>query len=43
MIELLELDRGECRQLPAAISGRVGVALPGSPPVIRPVNYAFDE
>jgi uncharacterized protein len=46
MIELLELDRGECVRLVAATSGRVGrvaVNEPGLPPVVRPVNYVFDE
>ncbi len=46
MIELLELNRGECLRLVAATSGRVGrIAIddPGSPPIVRPVNYIFDE
>ena len=46
MIELLELDRGECLRLLAATSGRVGriaVEDAGSPPIVRPVNYVFDE
>jgi uncharacterized protein len=49
LIELLELDRGECLRLVAATSGRVGriavdaVDEPGSPPIVRPVNYVFDE
>ena len=46
LIELLELDRGECLRLVAATSGRVGriaVEDPGSPPIVRPVNYVFDE
>ena len=39
MIELLELDRGECLRLVAATSGRVGrvaVNEPGLAPVVRP-------
>ena len=46
MIELLELNRDECLRLLAATSGRVGrVAIdePGSPPIVRPVNFVFDE
>ena len=46
MIEFLEIDRDGCIQMLAAASGRVGrIALSGSgaPPVIRPVNYAFDD
>jgi nitroimidazol reductase NimA-like FMN-containing flavoprotein (pyridoxamine 5'-phosphate oxidase superfamily) len=46
MIEFLEIDDDGCMRMLAAASGRVGrVALnvPGSPPTIRPVNYAFDE
>lgn len=46
MIELLELDRDECLRLVTATSGRVGriaVDEPGSPPIVRPVNYVFDE
>jgi nitroimidazol reductase NimA-like FMN-containing flavoprotein (pyridoxamine 5'-phosphate oxidase superfamily) len=35
------LDAGECRRLLEA--GGVGrVALPGEPPLVRPVNFAFD-
>lgn len=46
LIELLELDRGECLRLVAANSGRVGrvaVDVPDSPPIVRPVNYVFDH
>lgn len=46
MIELLELGRGECLGLVAANSGRVGriaVDVPDSPPIVRPVNYVFDD
>lgn len=46
MIELLELGRGECLRLVAANSGRVGriaVDVPDSPPIVRPVNYVFDD
>jgi nitroimidazol reductase NimA-like FMN-containing flavoprotein (pyridoxamine 5'-phosphate oxidase superfamily) len=39
-----ELDRAECLQLLAANRvGRIAVNLPDWPPVIRPVNYVFDE
>lgn len=43
--EMLELDRPECvRLLKATGVGRVAVSGTGSaPPVIRPVNYVFDE
>ena len=41
---LLELDRAECLRLLAATSvGRVAVNVPDWPPVVRPVNYVFDE
>jgi uncharacterized protein len=43
---LVELTREEClRRLVegAAGIGRIAVAAPGWPPVIRPVNYGFDE
>lgn len=41
---LLELDRAECLRLLAATSiGRIAVNVPDWPPVIRPVNYVFDE
>ena len=46
LIELLEMDRGECLRLVAATSGRVGriaVEEPASPPIVRPVNFVFDE
>jgi uncharacterized protein len=46
MIEFLEIDRAGCLRMLAGASGRIGrIALcaPGSPPVIRPVNYAFDD
>jgi nitroimidazol reductase NimA-like FMN-containing flavoprotein (pyridoxamine 5'-phosphate oxidase superfamily) len=43
--EMLELDRAEClRLLAGGTVGRVAVTAPHRPqPVIRPVNYAFDE
>lgn len=42
--QLLELDREECLRLLAATNvGRVAVNVPGWPPVIRPVNYVFDD
>ena len=42
-IDFLEVDRDGCMRMLAAASGGVGrIALSG-PPVIRPVNYAFDE
>jgi uncharacterized protein len=50
MIEFLEMDREECMRMLAAASGGVGriasvgrIALSVFPPVIRPVNYAFDD
>jgi uncharacterized protein len=46
MIELLELDRGECLRLLLATSGRVGriaVNVPGSAPILRPVNFVYDD
>ena len=46
MIEFLEIDRDGCMRMLAAGSGGVGrIALSPSaaPPVIRPVNYAFDD
>jgi nitroimidazol reductase NimA-like FMN-containing flavoprotein (pyridoxamine 5'-phosphate oxidase superfamily) len=46
LIQLLELDRGECLRLLRATNGRVGriaVNVPGSPPMLRPVNYVFDD
>jgi uncharacterized protein len=44
-VVLEELDRAECfRLLASATLGRVAVAVPDwSFPVIRPVNYVFDE
>jgi nitroimidazol reductase NimA-like FMN-containing flavoprotein (pyridoxamine 5'-phosphate oxidase superfamily) len=43
--EMLELDRAEClRLLAAGTVGRIAVNAPHRPqPVIRPVNYVFDE
>jgi hypothetical protein len=43
--EMLELGRPECLRLLAATGiGRVAVTVPGwDHPVIRPVNYVFDE
>ncbi len=42
--EMRELSRDECLQLLASQTfGRVAVNLGNGPPVIRPVNYAFDE
>jgi uncharacterized protein len=44
MIEFVEIDRDECMRMLAAAAGGVGrVALGESPPMIRPVNYAFDH
>jgi uncharacterized protein len=46
MIEFVEIDREGCMRMLAAASGGVGriaVSGLGSPPTIRPVNYAFDE
>ena len=41
---LVELDRDECLRLLAATSlGRLAVNVEGWAPVIRPVNYVFDE
>jgi uncharacterized protein len=41
---ILELSRDECLRLLASQSfGRVAVNIRGGPPVIRPVNYAFDQ
>jgi nitroimidazol reductase NimA-like FMN-containing flavoprotein (pyridoxamine 5'-phosphate oxidase superfamily) len=42
---LLELDRPEClRLLTKGNVGRIAIAVPDWPhPVIRPVNYVFDE
>jgi nitroimidazol reductase NimA-like FMN-containing flavoprotein (pyridoxamine 5'-phosphate oxidase superfamily) len=42
--EVVELDHGECLRLLAATRlGRLAVNVEGWPPVIRPVNYVFDE
>jgi len=43
--EMLELDREECLQLLAGTGiGRIAVAVPDwSEPLLRPVNYVFDE
>lgn len=43
--ELLELDRQECLRLLAGTAiGRIAVTVPGWPePLLRPVNYVFDE
>ena len=46
MIEFIEIDQKGCLRMLAAGSGHVGrvaVGAPGSPPVVRPVNYAFDD
>ena len=41
---LTELGREECLRLLAGTNlGRVAVHMPGWPPVIRPVTYAFDH
>jgi nitroimidazol reductase NimA-like FMN-containing flavoprotein (pyridoxamine 5'-phosphate oxidase superfamily) len=42
--ELLELDRSECLRLLAGNNfGRLAVTISDRTPVIRPVNYVFDE
>jgi nitroimidazol reductase NimA-like FMN-containing flavoprotein (pyridoxamine 5'-phosphate oxidase superfamily) len=42
--QLVELERDECLRLLAATSlGRLAVNAEGWPPVIRPVNYVFDQ
>jgi nitroimidazol reductase NimA-like FMN-containing flavoprotein (pyridoxamine 5'-phosphate oxidase superfamily) len=42
--ELAELDRGEClRLLARARLGRIAVSAADRTPIIRPVNYIFDE
>lgn len=42
--EMLVLPREEClRLLTAHRFGRLAVAMPGGTPVIRPVNYTFDD
>ncbi len=44
VIEFAEIDRDRCLEMLVAASGGVGrIAVSVSPPVIRPVNYAFDE
>ena len=46
MIEFLEIDRDDCIRMLVAASGGVGrVALSplAAPPMIRPVNFAFDD
>jgi uncharacterized protein len=41
---LVTLDRAECLRLLASTTlGRLAINAPGWPPMIRPVNYAFDE
>jgi uncharacterized protein len=41
---LVDLSRDECLRLLGATSlGRVAVNVPGWPPMIRPVNYVFDQ
>ena len=43
-VELEELSRGECLRLLAANNfGRLAVNRPEGAPLIRPVNYVFDE
>jgi nitroimidazol reductase NimA-like FMN-containing flavoprotein (pyridoxamine 5'-phosphate oxidase superfamily) len=43
-IEMLDLSRDECLSLLAGQRiGRVVVVLPNGKPLIRPVNYAFDD
>jgi uncharacterized protein len=43
VIEFAEIGRDRCLQMLAAASGGVGrIAISVSPPMIRPVNYAFD-
>jgi nitroimidazol reductase NimA-like FMN-containing flavoprotein (pyridoxamine 5'-phosphate oxidase superfamily) len=42
--ELVELDRTECLRLLATTQvGRLAVTLGGDRPMIRPLNYVFDE
>jgi uncharacterized protein len=46
MIEFIEMGREECLRLLVASSGRVGRIAgitPGPEPMIRPVNYVFDD
>ena len=41
---LVELDRAVCLEhLAAGRFGRLVVAMPGASPVVRPVNYVFDQ
>lgn len=43
-IDFLEIGRDGCMRMLAGASGGVGrIALGVSPPMIRPVNYAFDD
>jgi len=43
-IDFLEIGRDRCMRMLAGASGGVGrIALSVSPPMIRPVNYAFDD
>ena len=42
-VTLEAISREECIELLASVSvGRVAVAVPGSPPLVVPVNYAID-
>ncbi|MBV8432046.1 MAG: pyridoxamine 5'-phosphate oxidase family protein [Solirubrobacterales bacterium] len=44
MAELQHLDRAECLRLLASQRfGRLAVSVHGQPPMIRPVNYVFDD
>ena len=44
MVELQQIDRAEClRLLSRERFGRVAVSSAGQSPLIRPVNYRFDE
>jgi uncharacterized protein len=44
MAELQHLDRAEClRLLAASRFGRLAVGMTGGPPLLRAVNYVFDE
>jgi uncharacterized protein len=41
---MIELDRAEClRLLASSHFGRLGVAVGAGAPIIRPVNFVFDE
>src|SRR5437763_1592877 len=43
-MELLDIDRAECLRLVASLSfGRLVVSTPDGTPMIRPVNYIYDE